>query len=151
VALPQLKLRTYTPEDLDAIFEMDERCFALPFRFSRESMQHFAEASLAFAPVAEIDGQLAGFAILHVQGEAGYIVTLDVDEAFRRKGIAQALMGRMEAHALETGLAVLFLHVYERNAAAIAFYDHAGFEQVGEDEDFYGRGLNALIYRRLLS
>jgi len=113
-------------------------------------MQQFAEQPRAFVPLAEIDGQLAGFAILHVEGESGYIVTLDVDEAFRRKGIAQVLMERVVVHARETGAAVLFLHVYERNQAAIAFYDHAGFEQVGEDDEFYGNGLNALIYRRLL-
>jgi ribosomal-protein-alanine N-acetyltransferase len=150
VALPQLKLREYTPDDLDAIFRMDERCFAEPVRFSRDAMEQFADSPKAYVPLAEIDGVLAGFAILHLEGETGYIVTLDVEEAFRRRGIAQSLMGQIEAHACASEAEALFLHVYERNMAALAFYDHAGFEHVGDDADFYGRGLNASIYRRLL-
>jgi ribosomal protein S18 acetylase RimI-like enzyme len=151
VPLSQLKLRQYTLNDLDAIFRMDERCFAEPFRFSRDAMEQFAESSNAYVPLAEIDGALAGFAILHLEGETGYIVTLDVDEAFRRKGVAQSLMGRMEQHAREYGASAIFLHVHERNLVAVAFYDHNGFEQVDVDENFYGNGFHALVYRRLLT
>ncbi|MEO6924023.1 MAG: GNAT family N-acetyltransferase [Bryocella sp.] len=146
-----MKLRKYTDEDVEKLFRLDEQCFPLPFRFSLEAMRRFASSSKAFVPMAEMDGELVGFVILHVEGTAGYIVTLDVAEAYRRKGIAQALMQQVEAHAREAACEVLVLHVFDRNQSAIAFYDHAGFEEVDRDENFYGEGLHALVYRRLLT
>jgi len=68
------------------MFRLDEVCFEEPFRFTHSAMQRFAESRKARAVIAESDAALAGFAILHVEGTVGYIVTLDVAEDFLWQG-----------------------------------------------------------------
>src|ERR1700743_283171 len=76
-------LRRYQAEDLEAMFQLDEACFAEEFRFDRESMREFAEERNAIVRVAEkVCGEVVGFVIVHVElvaaGWRAYVVTLDV-------------------------------------------------------------------------
>ena len=145
-----IQLRGYEPRDLDAMFRLDEVCFEEPFRFTHSAMQRFAESRKARAVIAESDAALAGFAILHVEGSVGYIVTLDVAEDFRRQGLAQHLMQAMEWQAVEAGCAVVGLHVFVGNEAAIRFYERVGYERTGDVPGFYGEGLDAWAYTKKL-
>jgi len=133
------------------MFRLDEECFEEPFRFSRTAMRRFAESRKAHVVIAESDGTLAGFAILHVEGRVGYVVTLDVAEGFRRHGLAARLMQTMEQQAIDAECAVVGLHVFVGNAGAIRFYEHAGYKRVGDVPGFYGEGLNAWVYRKKLA
>ena len=64
----EILLRDYRPDDLEAIFRLDEACFAEEFRFDRESMREFAEARDAITVVAErVCGEIVGFVIVHVE------------------------------------------------------------------------------------
>lgn len=143
-----IQLRGYEPRDLDAMFRLDEACFEEPFRFTRLAMQSFAESREARVVIAESDGNLVGFAILHAEGRVGYIVTLDVAEDFRRQGLAQRLMQAMEQHARDDGCAVVGLHVFVGNESAILFYESAGYGRAGDVAGFYGEGLDAWTYRK---
>ena len=60
-------LRGYRDDDLDAMFRLDEVCFEAPFRFSRAAMRRFAKARRARVAIAELDGELVGFCIVHVE------------------------------------------------------------------------------------
>jgi len=80
----------------------------------------------------------------------GYVVTLDVAEEFRRRGLARQLMEAMEHQAMDAACAVVGLHVFVGNESAIHFYERAGYERVGDVPDFYGEGLNAWVYRKKL-
>src|ERR1700722_2009093 len=93
----KVELRRYRVDDLEAMFRLDVACFAPEVRFDRASMRAFAEERRAIAVVAEtVAGELVGFVIVHVErcamGLRGYLVTLDVAEQWRRKGIAQRLV-----------------------------------------------------------
>jgi ribosomal-protein-alanine N-acetyltransferase len=48
------------------------------------------------------------------------------------------------------GGAAMALHVYTENAEAMRFYESMGYGRVGRVEGFYGRGLDALLYRKRL-
>lgn len=142
-------LRGYRAGDLEAMFRLDEVCFAEPFRFSRETMRRFVEARRARVVVAESDGELVGFCVVHVESvKVGYVVTLDVAPEWRRKGVAGVLMGAVEDQVRAAGSGAMVLHVFTGNDAAIRFYERTGYGLVGEDEDFYGDGVGALVYRK---
>jgi len=126
-----IELRGYDARDLDAMFRLDEECFEEPFRFTRSAMRQFAESRKARVVIAESVGALAGFAILHAEGRVGYIVTLDVA-------------------AEDAACAVVGLHVFVGNEAAIRFYERVGYERVGDVPAFYGDGLDAWVYRKKL-
>lgn len=148
-------LRGYEPGDLDAMHALDVVCFERPFRFSRSAMRRFAEAKKARVVVAEIDDALAGFCIVHIEqaehGSAAYIVTLDVAPEHRRKGIARALLLQSEMLSADAGCSMMALHVFTGNTEAVRFYEGAGFVRSHRVSGFYGDGIDALVYHKVLA
>ena len=149
-------LREYVEGDLDKIVRLDESCFEEEFRFDRRSMKAYAEARNAVSLIAEKEGEIAGFAIAHIDhvaaGSRGYVVTLDVAAEFRRRGLAGQMMQAMEMLAEEAGALRMELHVFTGNARAIRFYERLGYERVATRRRFYGaEGLDAYEYRKELA
>jgi len=153
----EISLRNYRGLDIDAMFRLDVACFAPEFRFDRKSMRVFAEERDAIALVAEkIDGELLGFVIVNIErlaaGRRGYVVTLDVAEAWRRRGLAGILMREAEARAVAAGARWMELHVFTGNEAAIRFYEQLGYKRISMMRRFYGaEGLDAFVYRKELA
>jgi ribosomal-protein-alanine N-acetyltransferase len=143
-----LTLREYRPGDLQALYALDVVCFEPPFRFSRHAMRSFAEAAGAVTVLAEAQGELAGFCIAQLEKQIAYVVTLDVAPGWQRRGLARRLMAELESKAHAAGATAMTLHVFTGNAGAIQFYESIGYGRLGRAEAFYGRGLDALIYRK---
>ena len=89
--------------------------------------------------LAEVDGQLAGYAQLR-EGPPPDFVTADapielwrfyVAQPWHGRGVAQSLMGAVEAEARRRRGRTLWLGVWERNLRAKAFYEKTGFADVG--------------------
>jgi len=147
----EISLRDYRSTDLEAMFRLDEVCFAEAFRFDRESMRLFAEERGAIVLIAETDAGLAGFVIVHVTGRWGYVVTLDVAPESRRAGLAGKLMQEVQRRAAAAGAQWMGLHVFTGNEEAIRFYERMGYERGERKRRFYGAaGLDAFVYRREL-
>jgi GNAT superfamily N-acetyltransferase len=87
--------------------------------------------------VAEMEGEICGFAVLnHIRKpETPYMYERDfldidefcVDEAWRRRGVASALIDFAKGYAKEKGYHRLELNMWEFNRDALAFYEAAGF------------------------
>jgi len=150
-----VRLRRYRRGDARAIFELDEICFAPPFRFSLGSMRYFAEAKNALTVIAESGTEIVGFCIVHVsrvgRDRVGYVVTLDVAPATRRHGLAGRMMQQMEEQSRDARCGAMGLHVSAENEEAIRFYERAGYSRTEVVSDFYGRGFNACVYRKALA
>jgi ribosomal-protein-alanine N-acetyltransferase len=150
------ELRSYSEGDLDAIYRLDQVCFSNEFRFGRESMRAFAEAKGAVTLIAEATGgEIAGFVIVQIERRRdsvlGYVVTLDVAEKCRRRGLARTLLLEAEKRAAVAGALWMELHVFTGNEGAIRFYERSGYALVGVRRRFYGgAGLDAFIYRKEL-
>ena len=81
----------------------------------------------------------------HMPGEAE-IMNVVVDESFRRRGIATALLRALMTKAREEGAEVVFLEVAENNTAARRLYGRLGFRTVCVREKYYaGSCENAII------
>ena len=88
--------------------------------------------------VADKDGELCGFAILHhiYKPENPFMYVRDfldidefcVDKKHRREGIATALVDFIKQYAKEKGYHRIELNMWEFNEGALAFYEAAGFE-----------------------
>ncbi len=153
-----LRLREYRKSDLDAMVTLDRMCFAPEFLFDRTSMRRFAEACNAVTVVAESEadqGKLAGFVIVHIEqmrsGRRGYLITLDVASAYRRKRLASHLVQIAEERARAAGARSMELHVYVENQAAIRLYDSAGCVREAVRPAFYGEQRDAYAYRKLIT
>ncbi len=69
----EIVIRRYRAEDLRALYELDETCFAGPFRFDLRSMRKYAEERGAISLIAcpKTDAaEILGFVIVHVMGGA---------------------------------------------------------------------------------
>ena len=73
-----------------------------------------------------------------IAGEAE-ILTLAIDPAHRRAGIAAALLTAAIGLAGAAGATTMFLEVAEDNAAALALYAKAGFSLAGRRRGYYRR------------
>ncbi len=87
--------------------------------------------------VAEQDGTICGFAVLHHinKPENPFMFERDfldvdefcVDEKHRRQGVASALVNFIREYAKEKGFHRIELNMWEFNQGALAFYEAAGF------------------------
>ena len=91
-------------------------------------------AAIESVLVAELDGQIAGFACLRVVPCVLYaqpyaeLTELYVEPAFRRRGIGRALILHIEQLARARGAADLLIMTGTGNAAAQALYRAAGYD-----------------------
>ena len=110
---------------------------------SRAYGQSQQEAELANPEMttllAEVDGQLAGYAQLRASAVPECVTGVTPLEVWRfyvaapwqGRGIAQALMQGVEMEAREHQAQTLWLGVWERNERAKSFYRKCGFADVG--------------------
>lgn len=100
--------------------------------------------------LAESAGFLLGST---VAGEAE-LLTLAVEPAMRRQGVARRLLAGFLSQAALRGATLAFLEVSADNGAALALYDSAGFRPVGRRKAYYlapdGQRIDAVVLRRAL-
>lgn len=108
-----------------------------------------AIALLAFAPETE---RPAGFALARLAADEAEIITIGTAPAFRRRGIARRLVGRLAEMLVRTGARSLFIEVAARNDAAQSLYQALGFTAAGVRPGYYARpdgGVEDAIVMRL--
>ena len=108
----------------------------------------FSENTLTVA--AEENWALIGYAFAVLAGEEADVANVAVAQACRRRGVAAALLGRLEDGARERGVRTLFLEVRVSNAAAMALYLKRGYVGVYARKRYYGNGEDALVMRKKL-
>jgi ribosomal-protein-alanine acetyltransferase len=131
------RVRPARREDLPRLHEIERGCFPGPEQLTRGQL-----ASLAFrvdiAPlVAELDGRIVGFALVHFHGRAARLLTIDVAEEARGKGCGRALLDAADEAAREAGCDAIGLEVRVGNRAAIAMYERAGYARLRTVHDYY--------------
>jgi GNAT superfamily N-acetyltransferase len=98
----------------------------------------FGSAPTVHAHVAEVDGEIAAGALWFLNfstwdGEAGiYLEDLFVRPAFRRRGLARALIGELARACAAAGYTRLTWAVLDWNVDAIALYDGVGAKPLTE-------------------
>jgi ribosomal protein S18 acetylase RimI-like enzyme len=99
---------------------------------------------------ASINGQLVGF----VSGErrthekCGWITTLCVSSAYRKRGIARALLSRCED---ELNMNTVRLSVRRSNHDALRLYNLAGYHSYTVWPKYYNGGEDALVLEKKLT
>lgn len=92
-----------------------------------------------------------GFALGRVAGPEAELLTLAVDPAHQRRGIARALMNEFIRLCLTKNATEIFLEVIETNTPAIVLYRSIGFKDAGYRKNYYsmkdGRKSNAHVLR----
>lgn len=128
----KLLLRPAEPSDLAALVAIENESFASPNWNGREFLKYEC-------CVAEFEGKIAGFLVSREvfsgdahNGAQREILNVAVASAYRRRGIATALISQEVGRSAE-----VFLEVRESNLAAQELYRKLGFLEVGRRPKYY--------------
>jgi ribosomal-protein-alanine N-acetyltransferase len=101
--------------------------------------------------VASVNGQIAGFAIMHFGDLRAHLLLFAVEPGFRKSGIGGALLRWLESSCVTAGIQDIRLEVRAGNSLAQHFYQNRGFRTIGRIEGYYERRESAVILEKLLS
>ncbi|MGH8082029.1 MAG: GNAT family N-acetyltransferase [Lysobacter sp.] len=113
----------------------------------RRVAETFVDATLAEFVIAELDGAVAGFA----NRDAGFVDSLHVAAAGRRRGVARALMQALETQMRADGIELASLETDTFNTGSQGLYLALGYREVARypDEE-WNSGLTTIRYEKIL-
>lgn len=133
-------LRPSRPEDLQTLVAIEQQLFG---------DDAWSEGALADelpgAVVAEIDGDVVGYATSRVAGDVAELTRVGVMPDHRRTGIGHILVQTMMEQANEANR--MLLEVSAANEAALKFYASEGFVEIDRRPRYYRDGSDALVLR----
>src|SRR5690242_17274495 len=114
-------LRSYDPRDFSALFRLDQSCFPAGISYSKTTLRYFLSLRSADCLLAIEDAHIAGFILTEENPPLAHIITLDVAEEFRRRGIGSALLAESERNLTLRGVRHVLLETATGNEAGVAF------------------------------
>lgn len=135
-----MKNCTIAPLREEHILEI-ARLEAVCFSSSRTEEALLAELTndTAVFFVALCENKVAGYAGMHCILDECYIDNIAVFPAYRRQGIAGALLDALEDYARAHGASFLTLEVRVSNMPAIRLYRGKGYQEVGARPNYYNK------------
>lgn len=128
-------IRDLRDEDVEPLSVIEARSFTMPW--SAEDFARLIQDRNSQYLVAEVDGRVVGCCgVTNVSGD-GEIDNVVVDEAYRNRGIATALLRETLRRGYDMGVEAFTLEVRVSNAPAIHIYERAGFVSEGIRPRFY--------------
>lgn len=130
-----MTIRELRPEDVGPLSAIEEKAFSMPW--SAEDFARLIRDRNSLYLVAVVDGHVVGSCgVTNVSGD-GEIDNVVVDESYRNRGIATALLAETLRRGRDMGVKAFTLEVRVSNAAAIHVYEKAGFVSEGIRPRFY--------------
>jgi ribosomal-protein-alanine N-acetyltransferase len=157
-----------TPADLDRVLAIEEQSFSAPWsrkmfeaeltgnpfghlwgawvRDARNNEHQVCARRRDGEPAGGLSETLIGYICFWVVFDEFRLMTLAIESAWRRRGIARGLMCEALTWASTAGARRALLEVRASNHAAIQLYEQAGFRSIAVREQYYTNPIeNALI------
>jgi len=145
----ELCITALTAEQVPAIAALERQCFSAPW--SEQALLEEVENPQALFLCALWQGEPVGYVGCLWALDEGSICNVAVDGAYRRRGIAKALLTELALRGKKLGLRSLSLEVRVSNLGAQALYKALGYEVLGLRKNFYQQPReDALIMTKLL-
>jgi ribosomal-protein-alanine N-acetyltransferase len=132
IELRKLKLR-----DLGAIDEIERASYPTPWSRSMFAGELAKPSSICLGAVDGEQDELVGYLIISRYVDAWHVMNIAVAPAYRRKGIARALMERLFEVTGRDARRGYTLEVRVSNDAAISLYEALGFRARGIRRGYY--------------
>jgi ribosomal protein S18 acetylase RimI-like enzyme len=144
-------IRPATLDDLDALVELENRCFATD-RLSRRSFRYMLTKARASIQVWDEGGRLGGYVlVLYSKGTAlARLYSIAVDDSMRGRGVGRQLLDAAEREAVDRGCVSMRSEIRRDNVASQALFERAGYRKFDEVNDYYEDHMDALRFERSL-
>ena len=129
-------IRPMTLADVPAVMAIDAVSFPRPW--SADEFRREVEANpSACALVAELEGEIVGYAVLWMFHDEAHVGTIASAPAARRRGVGERLLIALFEEAWRREAITLTLEVRVSNLAAQALYARYGFVEAGRRKRYY--------------
>jgi ribosomal-protein-alanine N-acetyltransferase len=145
-----LVLRSYEPHDFNALHRLDQSCFPAGISYSKTTLRYFLTIPSADCVVALDENKIAGFIVSEENPPLAHIITLDVDQKHRRRGIGTALLEKLESNLAARGVRSILLETASDNEAAVAFWKRHGYRIEATLKRYYLGRIDAYEMRKIL-
>jgi len=123
-------IRAMHINDYDSVIELMKQTPGVSFRDadSRASTERYLARNPDLSFVAEVQGVLVGCVMSGHDGRRGYLQHLVVLPAYRRKGIANALVEKCLSGLEDLGIQKTHIDVFKTNGSAQAYWSSRGWK-----------------------
>ncbi len=145
-----VKFRLWLQTDLVNIFAIEKDVFGKEAWTMAQLKEEYAGKDRQRL-VAEINGEVIGYAGALKLGEVTDILTLTVKPEFRRRGIAREFLKRLIDWSRNQKVEAVMLEMRKGNIEAEPLYLANGFRHISQRPNYYGHGVDAIIMRKELT
>lgn len=130
----QSRLRPLTPEDLEAIMEIERRAYRFPWTAGifRDCLR-VGYCCWCY----ERNDRIEGYGVMSVAAGESHILNLTVRPESQRQGIGARLMRHFLQLARRHNADIVMLEVRPSNTPAVRLYEKMGFNEVGVRRNYY--------------
>jgi len=131
-----LTFRFMEERDLDAIVELENRCFTVPW--SRDAFYNeLNQNKFACYIVLEQEDQIIGYCGAWLVIDEAHITNIAILPEFRGQKLGEALLNKMIERSREKGIERMTLEVRESNTVAQSLYKKLGFQNGAVRKNYY--------------
>ncbi|MES4613875.1 GNAT family acetyltransferase [Ewingella sp. CoE-038-23] len=124
-----MDIRIYRQDDFDEVLTLWERCDLLrPWNDPEMDIERKQNHSPELFLVAEVGGEVVGSVMGGYDGHRGSAYYLGVHPDYRGRGIANALINRLEKKLIARGCPKINLMVRAENDAVVSMYEKLDYE-----------------------
>ena len=143
---PQVSVREMTEDDLDPVRAIEEAAYGTDAWTRRALEDELINGFSSYIVAEDAGGQVRGYAGVWFMRDQLHLVTIAVDPAVQRQGIAARLLLDCLRQAREAEMPSVVLEVRESNTSAQALYERFGFRKLGRLRKYYkDDGEDALV------
>jgi ribosomal-protein-alanine N-acetyltransferase len=131
-----LQFRRATIADVNAIVEIEEACFSMPWSF-QSFWGELDNNPHARYLVAELNGKIIGYAGVWIIFEEGHVTNIAIHPAYRGQKYGERLVNQLIDLTRAYGVTSMTLEVRVSNLIAMGLYKKLGFEARGRRKAYY--------------
>lgn len=132
-------IRQFQPRDLRRIVEIERASFGKD-AWTPELFLEYCRACPELFLIAKERRRIVGYSIACADWRGAELESIAVDQLYRGRGVAQALL---QATIAQLSAGTLRLMVGTANEPALRFYQRFGFKRVRKVRGYYGAGRDA--------
>ena len=124
-----MEIRVFQQDDFEAVVTLWERCDLLrPWNDPEMDIERKMNHDPALFLVADLNSEVVGTIMGGYDGHRGSAYYLGVHPDYRGRGIANALISRLEKKLIARGCPKIQLMVREENETVIHMYEKLGYD-----------------------